>query len=545
MGIVSRKEHGGETVLAIDTGMTAKAFSHSRVQQSLTKPGYRISPDGTVSEWLAMGTFCEDDGGQDRFGRIFAYGPDFAGSSLEAEACGEDRARAWGLLHRCISAILRASQARIEPGRPDGAEILNSVAEAGPGAIICGDDGSILLIPAGLYMGSLASHGEALEAAERLRWTLHRPGDPGRALAFMTGALAYRIIAGKSPFESILENGLTDDGTTNPAASLATLINAEAVMPLALECPELRQEAAAAIDGMILPSRAAQVDTLLTFGPDYGSLFQPQSDSGRNAAAIRERRELVRRRIGNRIRKDEFFRKYRRTLVISGISIFLAGVLSVAWLSNVFSRPTTAGLSPYEVVAGYYRAIEELNQEIPGAYTARSVQTDYDTLTTTMYVTSRVRKNYERKAGLISPVVLFAAGEPKAFSVYGITGFGARELSHSEVSAAYEASFYYWLPVVDQAADSGTEVQDESKGEPLTVYRYRDTVELGYRKGRWLITRIVPEEREVIAVKDDIVNALTEGTAASLPWAPDPAAVAEAVAAATTAKTDSIRNTGP
>jgi len=537
MDIVSRKARDGETVLAIDTGMTAKAFSHSRVQQSLTKPGYLISADGTVSEWLAMGTLCEEDGGQDRFGRIFAYGPDYAGSSLASEACGDDRARAWSVLYRCVSAIQRASLIPGGQGASDGPGLLRSAAEAGPGAIFCGDDGSVLLLPPDLYLGSLSSHGEALEAEERLRWTLQRTADPSRALSFMMGSLAYRIIAGRAPFDPALEDELVGKSGSNPAESLARLVNAGSFMPLGLESPGLRGAAASIIDGMITPSHAASVDTLLAFGPDYDSLFDPARESARDDASIRQQREIFRKRIEGRIRKDDFFRKHRRTLIISGISAVLLGIISFTWLSDVLSRPTTAGLLPEEVVAGYYRAIEELNQEIPGAYTARSAQTDYDTLTTTMYVTSRVRSNYELKTGLISPALLFATGDPGLFSVYGITGFDARALTRSDASAAFAVSFFYWIPVQDQPSETGSPDTGTMEGEPLTVYRYRDTVELENRKDRWLITRIVPDERTVVAVKDTIVDALENGGAAALPWAPDPKAIRAAA--------ESIGNPGP
>ncbi len=537
MDIVSRKAREGETVLAIDTGMTAKAFSHSRVQQSLTKPGYMISADGTVSEWLAMGTMCDDDGGQDRFGRIFAYGPDFEGSSLVSQSCGDDRERAWGVLHRCVSAIRRASLIPGGQGDPEGAGLLRAAAEAGPGAIFCGDDGSVLILPPELYLGSLSSHGEAHEAEARLKWTLQRTADPGRALSFMTGALAYRIIAGREPFDPDLENEVVGKSGSNPTESLSRIVNAGSFMPLGLERPELREAVSTIIDGMITPSHAASVDTLLAFGPDYDSLFDPAGRPSTEDSSIRQKKELFRKRIEGRIRKDDFFRKHRRTLIISGISAVLLGIVSFTWMSDVLSRPTTVGLEPDEVVAGYYRAIEELNQEIPGAYTARSVQTDYDTLTTTMYVTSRVRSNYEMKTGLISPALLFARGDPGLFSVYGITGLATRELARSDASAIFGVSFHYWIPVQDQPSETVESGQDTVKGEPFTVYLYRDTVELEYRKDRWLITRIVPDERTVIAVKDDVVNALENGGAAGLSWAPDPESIHSAA--------ESIGNPGP
>lgn len=508
MNTVGTRRHEGRNVLVLDTGMTPRAFAQSKFSLVLGSAGLIIDPSGSVDTWIAEGTVCDESRSRKK---MLVYGPQFAGISLLDTIRDTDRDAAWNRFHQCIAAINRAFLAGTV-----SAETLTAIAGSGPEAILVAEDGRILVLPFDLYTRCLAGQGEKHEIENRLLWIHpdYRTLNPSWAFSFMAGTLAYRISSGKPPFNS--------DGILK-AEELSFNTRNGVFEPLELAVWAIRPAAAACINSLISTGVATGTETLLAFGPVYGGILDPAREGvPETAEFVKTKKASEKKRTGRMLRKN-FFRRNRTTLTVIGIAAIVVAVFFASWLHDLAGRPSTEGMGTAEIVAGYYAAIESLDQEIPGAYTTRGVKPDYAEFTTNLFVTSKVRQAYEQNTGIISPARLFALRDPGNFTVYGITGLSVDPVSGDETHAEYEVSFFLWMPF-SEAVSSGGEGEVR-----LSVHRYRDAVSLEYRKDRWMITGIRSLERTPIEGDGGkILKAIADKTADALEWAPTPEEIEKA-----------------
>ena len=512
MNIVSARQLEGRTVLALDTGMTPRAFAQSRFSLVLGSGGFVLDPAGTVEPWIPEGTFFDETRARKK---MLVYGREFAGTPLlEAITC-EDREAAWRRFHHCTAAINRAFLAgTITP------EALTAMAGAGPESVLVAEDGRILVLPFDVYTRCLAGQGEKVEIENRLLWIHpdYRTLNPSWAFSFMAGTLAYRIAAGKPPFSS--EENMK-------AEELAFNTRNGVFEPLELAVWSIRPAAAACINSLISTGIATGAETLLAFGPAYDGILDPAREGMPESAEFLKTKASSEKKRTGRMHRKNFFRRNRSALMVAGIAAAVIAVLAGSWLRDLAGRPTTKGLNSVEVVAGYYAAIESLDQEIPQAYTARDVKPDYTEFTTNLFVTSKVRQAYEQNTGIISPARLFALRDIGNFTVYGMTGLSIARVSENDTKAEYEVSFYLWMPFSESAASGG------EGGVRLSVHRYRDMVSLEYRKEMWVITAIRNSERRQIEGDGaKLMKAVSDKTADAFEWAPTPEEIAQAAAPA-------------
>jgi hypothetical protein len=512
MTIVEAKEREGRGVLAIRTGLTPRAFAQSKLPRETTSRGLIFEPSGSIRAWIPEGTFSEGSGPEER---VWVYGPEFPGQTL-LSMLSSDRETAWARLHQAISLIHKAALS----GLVTSAD-LALIAGAGPEALVCGENGSVLALPHGLYTRAIANQGERIAFDNRLRWVHpdRRTISPARAFAFLAGTCAYRIAAGFPAFGEAIAMG--ENAPAEPSIFVedaARNIRHSIFEPLSLASWELRPAAASCIDALVSTQLAASADTLLAFGTEYKSLIDPQKEGHPASEAHKAAREASARRRAGLVRRERFIRKYRRAFAIVGAIAVTTGILAGVLISDLRSKPTTIGLSPMEVVSGYYGAIDRLDQEIPKAYRDSAVVIDYENIVTNLYVTSKIRQSYEGEEVIISPATLFALGNPGKRGVYGLTNLSIKENFSSANAAEYSVSLYQWLPEsehpVETAADGTVPAQ-------LSISRRTETMRLEWRKDRWMISAFIPTGRTLIT--DDatlIFFQIEDGTARAQPWAP-------------------------
>jgi len=506
MNIVSTRLLGDRTVLALDTGMTPRAFAQSRFSQILGSAGLVLDPSGTVESWIPEGTVCDETRSRKK---MLVYGPHFDGISLLETTAGADREAAWSRFHQCIAAINRAFLAgNVSP------ETLTAIAGSGPEAVLVSADGRILVLPFDIYTRCLAGQGEKHEIENRLLWIHpdYRTLNPSWAFSFMAGTLAYRIAAGKPPFSS--------EGILK-AEELAFNTRNGVFEPLELAVWAIRPAAASCINSLISTGVATGAETLLAFGPAFAGILDPARDGVPESADFLKAKKASEKKRTGRMHRKNFFRRHRTTLTVIGILVAVVAVFAASWLHDLAGRPTTKGMESAEVVAGYYAAVESLDQEIPQAYTARGVKPDYTEFTTNLFVTSKVRQAYEQNTGIISPARLFALREPGNYTVYGMTGLSIVRMKEDATHAEYEVSFHLWMPFSESQAASG------EAGARLSVHRYRDAVSLDLRKEMWKITGIRSLERTLVEGDGSkLFKAIADKTADALEWAPTPEEIA-------------------
>ena len=526
MDIVSVKTHEGHAVLALNTGLTSRAFAQSKLPRCLTLPAFVLDPSGSVERWNMEGTFCEASGGKET---VFAYGPAFSGATLLAIVQGVDRKAAWEGLYRTISLITKANLA----GKI-GDETLRDVATAGPGAIVCANDGRILILPSELYIRALSAQSIDVVTASRFFW-VHPDAaslNTSWSFAFLSGTLAYRIAAGREPFpapESAHKSG--EDGTVHE--QIARSMNGGIFEPIELAVWNIRPAAAACINALISTDVAASTDTLLAFGPDFSSLLDPSKEGTGATVDFLEKKKSAKRQRDAAIGRESFFRRHRRAFRISAVVVGFFAFIGAILVHDLRSKPSTQGMLADEVIHGYYAAIANLDQEIPTAYAAHDVQIDYADIITNLYVTNKMREAYERDAGLLTPAKLFAEGKPGKKAIFGLTRLDIRQGSADTGMVHYEVSYYLWLPVGPEGK-SGAESNPATNAEdqkPLTIYRYQDSVTLSLIKNRWLVSRITPKERALVTeAGEKIYSEIEKGNANAEQWAPSPEEIAGAKA---------------
>jgi hypothetical protein len=514
MTIVEHCTRDGKETLAIRTGMTSRAFAQSKLPQEQTVPGFILDPAGGITPWNADGTFCEGSGPDER---MTVHGPAFSGRTL-LEAFSDTREAAWKQLYQSILLIHKSVVAGLVP-----AEQLAAIAGAGPESILCDDEGRVLVLPSELYTRSLGNHGERAAFENRFRWVHpdYLTITPSRAFAFLAGTAAYRIAAGTSPFEQAIEMGSnTPSESFIFAEDTARNIRHSIFEPLELAVWNVRPAAAACINALVSTELATSADTLIAFGPDFSAIIDPQKEGTEESAEHRAARDGAKKRRDGLIKRERFIRKYRRAFGIGAMIAIAVGVVVGVYVSDMKGKPSTAGLTPDEVVLGFYAGIANLDQEIPQSYSVKGVKNEYTDLITNLYVTSRVRQSYERDTGIMSPAQLFAAGgNIGKMTVYGMTGLTITRTSLTATEAEYDVSLYLWIPTSENQTPpdtSSTEVPVQ-----LSIYRYGDTVRLAYAKDRWKIAEFKPKGAELVeGDAQKILAEIASSAAMSQAWAP-------------------------
>jgi len=518
MNIVESRDLDGNPVLAIATGLTPRSLAQSKITASLSSPGRIFRPDGTEEPWIPTGTFCDEQSGKPA---MYIYGPAFTGETLLSAVSGT-RDYAWKTVHSAISILTKAYlEQKITK------ESMTAIMSAGPGSILTGSDGTVLVLPSELYIRCVSGHGEAAEIANRMIWIHpdHRTINPSWAFSFMAGTLAYRIAAGVAPF------GKTTalDRKMPKSEEIALDMRNDRFEPLEVLVWAIRPAAAVCINSLVSAKVATSTDTLISFGPSIDSIIDPAKEGIPESEEFAAARAAVEKKMLDDTRRKDFYRRHRTTFRIAGIAVLAIVVIVATYINDNKSNPSTLGLQPFEVVAGFYQGVNTLDQEVPREYTLKKVKTGYDELITNLYVTAKVRQSYESNSGIISPAQLYAAGKPENRMIYGLTGLSIRETRLTDTRGEYEARFYYWMPMAAEGYEiKDTGLTEQAADQPsvpaqLSVYAYTDSVIVEYVKDRWMIAGIEQVSRDLVEGDSAALLAkIAADSANDLPYAPTP-----------------------
>jgi len=136
-------------------------------------------------------------------------------------------------------------------------------------------------------------------------------------------------------------------------------------------------------------------------------------------------------------------------------------------------------------------------------------------LTTNLYVTSKVRAAYERDTGILTPAQVIVLGDPGKKSVYGITRLSIEKSMETDSESEYTVSFYMWLPL------SAEPTENPENDIPLSVYRYKDIVDLKKQKDQWKIISIQNKQRTLVEGNAKfLLDTIAKGKAETLDFAP-------------------------
>ncbi len=518
MRIVSRTEHDGARVLAIDTALSPASAAKAGMQRATTIQGHLISPDGHVRPWIPEGMFVLEELEQARIhnensGTMQIYGPDFHGRSLLDIMEDADTSRSWKLLHTCFSAITRSGT---EAGE-QGTALLGDAGRSGPESILIGEDGSILILPGALYQRALSAHGDRVERENRLEWVhpdcMHRSAHEN--LVFLAATCVYRIAAGVSPFMTEQLWQLHDSTRETEAVFIRRLARNAYVLPLSLIHPEVSSRLSDSVQNAFTAGYPAALDAILAAIENHpeipGQREKPVDQSGIQAATARLRKRLSR---------SLFFGKHATHFLVAGIVIAFFTIFGGMYISDLNSKPSTEGLEPVEIVKGFYDAVDNLDADTLTSYATSGASSEYTNLVSGIFMTNRLMGRNEKGDDFIDPVRLFRDKLDSTHFVYGITRLELQEAVKTKESTEYLVSFFFFLPEETRIIEDAD--GEENTDKPLTVYRYRDQCTLTLKGDRWRITGIDRLERSIVEDSGNIIFAsVSAGTGDELPFAPE------------------------
>ena len=316
------------------------------------------------------------------------------------------------------------------------------------------------------------------QVKSRNTWELwNHPDNRGIAgWSFSLGILAWNAIHASDPFAGE-EGELRRERIRNGALT-----------PIEVYQPDIRPDISKFIRRALCsaPDQTPTLDeweTMLGQWQREGSTESLTKDQSgeRYARALRDSEKTERRL------------KTRRWIRRSGWKVLIsvtAGVLVAAFLSapvkKALEKPLTVGMTPVEVAAAYYTAIDSLDAEMMDDCLAPKTGKNDLRQVNMVFVTNRVRQGYERLGDLPKASEWIAAGKPapeNGMWPWGITNLELTELSDGRIRARY---IFWTQPESDDKNDPPT--------EPAAIQR-RDILSFTEGRRSWEISNIDREEQ--------------------------------------------------
>lgn len=419
----------GQRALGFDTGLSPLAFARLRQINQLTERGYIVTPSAIVSPWTASGTV-------ERNGTMVIWGPDFRGERLDRLIQG-DQSRALEALRWWVKGrkALRSQSIPLPPPYP--------------GSAFVSDEGTLFFPPPAMALRSLSAEGPQAQLEGVDRW-VHPDKKGEEADVFTLAALLYRVFTGTAPFA-----GSTDEECREN-------IRDGKYTPIALAVPQLRGELRDLIDRTLeaLPQKN---------GRDEKSSVRPRLDDFMGALAnpdvyvsldptvlekTQHQRQSYEKKHEKNIARKRYLRKNRTVLTIAAITLGALVLVAQSIIRDQASRPTTAGMTPLQVVQTYYGSFNTLDhQKMSACVRGKAGSMDIEAVMN-LYVISKVRQAYERKNSVLSPEDWKAQGSPVTdATIFGITDLTiqAETSPKPETEALFTVKYRLWHPADTQA----------------------------------------------------------------------------------------------
>jgi hypothetical protein len=464
-GII-RFELEGREVLGFDMGLNVQAFAQAKMAQFITQRGYMVSPGGTVEPWKPGGVI-------EREGTMVIWGPDFDGKGLD----------------RLVSAPA-GKEAALDSLRfwIKGRLLLEScdpLPVPWPAGALVSGEGAVLFPPERILRRVLEAVGDDAWLCGAASW-VHPDLSGGEAAAYAGAAMLYRIFCGIGAFQ-------------NPDIDVVRQDMREGVfVPARLLVPGLDKDLARLLDETLAPvkyfsqkgTKRPGLESLLTILGDPGSwgtasYIRPLTPE--EQVKLSGEREQFQKKKRASVKTKRFL--VRNTAVITGClaAVLILGLTVRSILSGRANMPTTRGMTPREVVAAYYGALDTLDHTMMEACVTGKAGKEDISMVSNLFVMSRVRMAYEMNNPVISAREwLDTGGLPTDLTVVGITGMDLQELDTNpgDGEVSFRASYTLWLPAA--SAETPEPVPTDFKALPQRFF-YRDELRLVLRKDRWLI----------------------------------------------------------
>lgn len=422
--------------------------------QGLRRGKGSVVHDGKIDDWQIRG-LIEHEGG------IYAYGDERAHATLPELLSGEVSS-AINTLHELATALATLSAGGLE------------LPSFQPNLLLRFDGEGFLILPKELIDTILSAQTEA----ERLASydPFNHPDLAGeRNASFLLGVLAYRLLTGRAPYSA--EN----------TEELHERIREAKVLPPKLAVPELKEELSDLI------SRSFKAEEQVTLEEWQQQLSTCAEDgylrevSDAERARLEEAAERFSKSSEAGFRRQVFFRKNWKTMLIVAGVVVIVGAVGGSILKNALKPRITVGMAPEQVVHLYYTSMNTFNSQamqdcvIDGAGKAAINEA------TNLYVISRVRTGYEGSSGYVQAQKWLNEGKPKlppGSSVYGVADLKITQ----DTPSSFTVSYQKWQPV------QVNNPPNASSNAPVILkvqgWQRQDKLYLKHESNFWAIYRI-------------------------------------------------------
>ncbi|POR05422.1 hypothetical protein AU468_00670 [Alkalispirochaeta sphaeroplastigenens] len=297
--------------------------------------------------------------------------------------------------------------------------------------------------------------------------------DPLPAAVYQIGAIIFHALTGAPPL------GQAPAGET-PAPRPIQSLRPEVIPPVATVLDELLQgERQADLEAL-----RQILEAVRTHQGRWLDDISPRECQARKAAALEEFHRDQRQRRGK-----TFWRKNRsRIAVIAAVTLVLSSI-PIAMIRNRLAPPATAGLTPLELVQGFYRAWNDLDHLFLDDATAKGVARATIREVTNLYVIDRVQTAHERHSRFRTPREWQEAGSPPDLIPYGISDLVITPLGEEDQALLVQAEYALWRP-----EGAASEEQDQAL---IIVARTRDLLRIEPSRHGWIITEITSSVKEL------------------------------------------------
>lgn len=471
--IITRLSVEGRSKLALRFPTGATKGAGPSMSAALGEDGFFVSGGG-AAPWRFESIVQDEDGalliGPDAIGQAVEGGTVAPPSSLDDSAGLEE-----GLSR--LLALARAFALLEADGKlPRG--LVSSGILFGSGDAASADM-PILMLPPVAAGKALVAGGAQTRTAAVARLVSQKSRGAGADASFLLAQAAYRFATGKHAFEREAGEVSSMAGSSPSSA------------PLSLAAPRLDPGLAALVDKALADPEASPLGEwrkVLGAARDAGwkreLAPELEAELARRSRAM-EARERSRRSLA------DFLRRRGGILIAAAVAIVIAAFIFGEIARAQSEKPNYSALTPRELVARYYQAIDKIDLDSLEACGEKKAFKADDDMILNLVVITRTRLAYEGKSPLVRAADWVAAGEPPlpptAF-LFGIVGLSIAEEASAANAVAFRATYSLWtLERSDSASPDAAAVPTES--------RRSDLLTLAPAKKGW---RIVDLERSVL-----------------------------------------------
>lgn len=500
-------------MVEFDTGMTDRSFAQSKLMQYLEEEGMCVritsSDDFVFEPWRFDGTKAGESS-------ICLYGADFTDTpyrslydilmSAKNEA---DKKEAWRVLTVLLSMLCKSEKRFGEKLLP----------LSGPAGIFIAKD-AFLFLPLIFCERCLPLN----QYAQWLYPSLSKKSE--QAYTFMFASFCYTVLASHPPFEA-------------KGSDCDTLINDmrdKAFIPLGYEVYNCNENLAHLInESLSLPIKRTFTDFVPVVPKEYTDCIKATAQKKTDTFEVfNQKKEIYIEKRMKHVRRKRFMRKNSLVFQMSFVFIAIISLVAASIISDKAKQPTTLGMTAQEVVYTYYTSMSELDQikmdmcvEKTDDTKRGSAAANYNSLVTSLYVTTKVRSAYEHTDANFTPAQWLLLKEPLGQTVFGVSQLHINEKSNATTQRAeFDVSFYLFSPYIVQSDD---ENQDIVSAYPLTITKNTDAVQVSFIKDRYLITGIenidsnpIPVDIQSFFIENDVSSDSEQEVRLRLeyPWFP-------------------------